>query len=119
MLFWKYQIRKGTFGINSKESISEMQKVIREDQRELDQEEADFVDEENMDLLEYEMESDEFLYEEVKESELFGIKKYRDSTYKGEILNRLREGRGVIIYESGRVYEGYWHTDKRHGSGYE
>jgi len=30
-----------------------------------------------------------------------------------------REGIGIMIYTKGRVYEGYWENDKRHGEGYE
>ena len=31
----------------------------------------------------------------------------------------MRHGLGVMLYKSGRVYEGFWHKDKRHGKGYE
>lgn len=65
------------------------------------------------------MESNEFDYEEVQQCEQFGIKKYRDSIYRGELDERKREGRGVIVYDTGRVYEGNWLLDKRHGRGYE
>lgn len=65
------------------------------------------------------MKSDEFIYEEVKESELFAVKHYKDSIFKGEIVERKRHGRGVIIYHNGRLYEGEWVNDKRHGRGYE
>lgn len=32
---------------------------------------------------------------------------------------KLRHGLGVMIYQSGRIYEGFWFKDKRHGKGYE
>ena len=41
------------------------------------------------------MESTEFDYEELRLSENFAIKHYRDSVYRGEIINRKRNGRGV------------------------
>ena len=59
--------------------------------------------------MRYQMVSNEFDYEELLESELFGIKKYRDAIYRGEIENRKRQGKGVIIYDNGRLYEGDWH----------
>ena len=31
----------------------------------------------------------------------------------------MREGRGVITYNSTRVYEGHWTLDKRDGLGFE
>ena len=30
-----------------------------------------------------------------------------------------RHGLGVMVYGSGRAYEGFWVHDKRHGRGYE
>lgn len=54
------------------------------------------------------MESNEFDYEELKESEAFAIKHYKNSIYRGEIVERIREGMGVITYSNGRVYEGSW-----------
>lgn len=69
----------------------------------------------------YEMISEEFDYEKLrKESEAFSIKQYKDSIYRGEInKKRKREGRGVIVYDTGRIYEGLWMNDKRDGRGYE
>jgi len=65
------------------------------------------------------MESNEFDYDSIKTQDQFGIKQYKDAIFKGELQNRLREGKGVIIYNNGRVYEGDWSDDKRHGRGYE
>ena len=65
---------------------------------------------------------DEYLkWEHTRHSAIFGIKKYKDSVYRGEIdqNDSMRHGRGVMIYSSGRVYEGTWLHDKRDGSGYE
>jgi hypothetical protein len=43
--------------------------------------------------------------------------------YKGEIGyfgdKKLRHGLGVMMYASGRVYEGFWVKDKRHERGLE
>ncbi len=30
-----------------------------------------------------------------------------------------RHGLGVMVYATGRVYEGFWAHDKRHGRGFE
>lgn len=69
----------------------------------------------------YEMISEEFDYNELrKESGIFSIKQYKDSIYRGEInIKRKREGKGVIVYDTGRIYEGTWESDKRGGRGYE
>ena len=65
------------------------------------------------------MESYEFDYELIRESEFFGIKKYKDAVFKGEIQDKKRNGKGVIVYNNGRLYEGDWKDDKRDGRGYE
>lgn len=51
----------------------------------------------------------------------FAIKRYKDSIYRGELdpKSNKREGRGVIVYNSSRIYEGHWANDRRHGQGYE
>lgn len=69
----------------------------------------------------YEMISELFDYDLLrKESANFNVKQYKDSIYRGEINEkRKREGKGVIVYETGRIYEGEWSHDKRHGRGYE
>jgi hypothetical protein len=67
----------------------------------------------------YDMLSNEFDYEELKTSEIFGIKQYRDSIYRGELINRKRNGKGIIVYNTGRLYEGDWEMDKRKGRGFE
>ncbi len=63
----------------------------------------------------YEMLSTEFDYEELKLGERFGVKQYKDSIYRGELENRKRNGKGIIVYMTGRVYEGDWTNDKRDG----
>lgn len=65
------------------------------------------------------MESNEFDFEQITHSDKFAIKHYKDSIYRGEVGDRKREGKGVILYNTGRVYEGDWNSDKRHGRGYE
>ena len=69
----------------------------------------------------YEMISQEFDYEALrKDSQFFNIKQYKDSIYRGEINDkRKRHGKGVIVYDAGRIYEGEWENDKRHGRGFE
>ena len=69
----------------------------------------------------YDMLSSEFDYEEMRTtSKNFLVKQYKDSIYRGEVNKaKKREGRGVVVYETGRIYEGTWLNDKRHGKGYE
>lgn len=54
------------------------------------------------------MESTVFDYEEVRNTEKFGIKKYSDAIYRGEITSGKRNGMGVMFYKKSRVYEGFW-----------
>lgn len=48
---------------------------------------------------------------------------FSDAVYRGETGlfqgKKLRHGLGVMLYFSGRVYEGLWVKDKRHGKGME
>ena len=68
----------------------------------------------------YEMISNEFDYEAIRQDSQFGIKQYKDCIYRGQLnQNRKREGLGVLVYQNGRVYEGEWIENKRHGRGYE
>jgi len=55
---------------------------------------------------EFNMESNIFDYEQVKKSEGFGIKKYQDAIYRGELAKGKRNGWGVMYYKKNRVYEG-------------
>ena len=34
-------------------------------------------------------------------------------------MNGTRNGKGIMIYSNGRVFEGEWMNDKRNGNGYE
>jgi len=63
--------------------------------------------------------SNEFDYEELKTTPNFGIKQYKDALYRGEINERKRNGKGIIVYKTGRVYEGDWNMDRRDGRGFE
>lgn len=62
-----------------------------------------------------------FDFEQLKLSENFSIKEYKDSYYIGETdpEKNDRNGFGICVYLSGRYYEGSWSNDKRHGKGYE
>jgi hypothetical protein len=60
------------------------------------------------------MESNMFDYEQIKQSQFFGMKKYADSVYRGELTeHNKREGFGVMVYRKNRVYEGFWVNDQR------
>ena len=67
------------------------------------------------------MQSDIFDFKELMQREDFGIKRYKYGTYKGQIseANGKRDGYGVLIYNDGRVFEGFWVNDRRDGIGYE
>lgn len=55
----------------------------------------------------YTMESNMFDYEEIKQSQNFGVKKYADSIYRGELTaSNKRHGFGIMLYRKNRVYEG-------------
>ncbi len=38
--------------------------------------------------------------------EIFGMKKYQDAVYRGQLQNGKRDGFGVMVYRKNRVYEG-------------
>lgn len=68
----------------------------------------------------YQMESNMFDYEQIRQGEFFSMKKYSDSFYRGEVNDHgQREGYGVMVYRKNRIYEGQWLNDVRHGKGYE
>ncbi len=68
----------------------------------------------------YVMISDLFDYNALIKNTNFTILPFRDALYRGQLLEGdRREGVGVMMYESGRVYEGEWLNDKRHGMGFE
>lgn len=52
------------------------------------------------------MESKLFDYSVIKEQANFGIKKYNDSIYRGELVDNKRQGYGVMVYRKARIYEG-------------
>jgi hypothetical protein len=59
-------------------------------------------------FLDYEPVSDLIDFAKVKASESFTIKKYKESVFRGEMLELKRHGLGVITYKNTRVYEGQW-----------
>jgi hypothetical protein len=70
----------------------------------------------------YQMLSNEFDYHELMDtSENFGVKRYKDAVFRGDIdpESNKRVGKGVIVYKNGRTYEGDWALDKREGRGFE
>lgn len=60
---------------------------------------------------EYKMESAMFDYQKVSKFDDFGIKKYNDAIYRGQLKAGKREGYGVMVYRKNRVYEGFWTND--------
>ena len=67
----------------------------------------------------YRMISQLFDYQTLQEEPNFGVKRYKNTLYKGQIVDRKRTGIGVLIYATGRVYEGEWMDEKRNGKGFE
>lgn len=62
---------------------------------------------ENMEITEdYIMESQVFDYELLKQSENYGIKRYAEAIYRGEVIEGKRQGLGVMVYRKARIYEG-------------
>ena len=75
-------------------------------------------------LDKYVFESMEADPEKMKNSDRFYIKRYPDALFFGEVernaCNKLiRQGLGVMKYRNGRVFEGDWDDDVRHGRGFE
>lgn len=69
---------------------------------------------------EYEMVSDIFDFKTLMDHSNFGVKIYKNATYKGMINDKNeREGYGVYISEEKGVYEGEWLKDKKNGQGYQ
>ena len=53
--------------------------------------------------------SNEFDLKEIEATETYMVMKYKDSIYKGQTEtfgSRKRSGYGIVVYTSGRVYEG-------------
>ena len=38
--------------------------------------------------------------------DVFGMKKYQDAVFRGQLLNGKRDGFGVMVYRKNRIYEG-------------
>ena len=77
------------------------------------------TEDEERQYMVYKMITDLFDFELLKKQKNFAIKRYKESLYRGEVTNGMRQGIGICVYENGRVYEGSWDVDKRHGKGYE
>jgi hypothetical protein len=69
--------------------------------------------------VEYLPENSDFDFDSVKDSDSFKVKMYPEAIYMGQFQNGIRNGPGVMKYNSGRVYEGEWVDDIRCGKGYE
>ena len=68
----------------------------------------------------YKMLSSVFEYQDLRNEENFQFVKFKDALYRGQIKDvDKREGKGIMVYESGRIYEGFWVADRRQGPGFE
>lgn len=63
---------------------------------------------------EYQVSSD-FDISQLHTSPSLKLKKYKESVYYGEFVNAKREGKGIMIYDTKRVYEGNWKDDFKQG----
>jgi hypothetical protein len=63
----------------------------------------------------------EITLELLKELDNLKIKKYSDALFFGQVHPKTskREGKGIMKYKNGRVYEGEFYNDLRQGDGYE
>lgn len=55
----------------------------------------------------------------LRQSQIFKKKRYVDALFFGEIIESKRQGKGVMRYKTGRIYEGDWINDLRDGKGFE
>lgn len=61
-----------------------------------------------------------FSLHQLKSCKTLQVFRFTDSHYVGETNEEgMRHGIGVMVYKSGRRYEGQWAYDKREGVGYE
>ncbi|KAL4487476.1 hypothetical protein ABPG72_006996 [Tetrahymena utriculariae] len=67
----------------------------------------------------YKPQSNTFDMNELKNNPNLRIKRYKNCIYYGIILEGLREGRGILCYYNGRIFEGEWKNDKKHGKATE
>ena len=43
--------------------------------------------------------------------------KYSNGKYIGQVVNGIREGKGILYWNDGDRYEGEWRNDKKEGKG--
>ncbi len=72
----------------------------------------------------HDMQSDVFSFADLLSDPDFDIKMYPDkSVYKGTLQREsgrtIRSGKGVMLYSTGRLYEGGWKHDRRDSLGFE
>jgi hypothetical protein len=46
--------------------------------------------------------------QKLRDSKYLKMKKYKEAAFYGEIINGKRHGKGVMIYQEDRIYEGDW-----------
>lgn len=56
--------------------------------------------------------------ETIKNNPCLQLKKFRESVFLGEIQEGKRNGLGLMLYANGRLYEGSWKDNYKHGKGY-
>lgn len=56
---------------------------------------------------------------ELRKSKNLKIKKSKYYAYYGEIVDNVRQGKGVMLSGENQVYEGEWMFNLKHGRGFE
>ncbi|CAD8162019.1 unnamed protein product [Paramecium octaurelia] len=70
-------------------------------------------------FLNYKAHNKQFEYCNLQRLENCKLKIYKESSYFGQMANGKRNGKGVLICNNGRTYEGHFENDRKHGQGYE
>lgn len=114
----------GGFGDSTNLDEETMQILLAQQQRVAEMQKGlVFIGEDQWETMsvneEYSMESQLFDYSALTKQPNFGIKRYNDSIYRGELVNNKRQGLGVMVYRKARIYEGEWDRDARNGQGME
>ena len=60
-----------------------------------------------------------FCYENLSQLVGFAISQNKQFLFLGQIQQNMKNGLGVLLYTNGRIYEGEFESNKKHGKGFE